>query len=326
MKEPLISFIIPYYNLTEELLDRCIHSILQQEMCTNLYEIWLIDDGSDKSPATFLNKFNQPNIYYYHQENAGPGGARNQGILLAKGRYIQFVDGDDYLLPNSLQHYLPLIEQGKCDLLNFQYVDCKELEPQLVEQTDLTITHTTGISYMLHNNLYAHPYLFIFRKELAIQNQVFFPADLYHEDEVFAPKIYIHAEKVITTNLKVYAYYDREDSITHEKSKRHLIKRFLDIRQVLHILLDYREKLEKDKQKALTRKIDQLTMDFMICVMYELHSYNYLQKQLKFLHELGLYPLANKHYTYKYTLFRYLSSHKLGLRCLNLFVPLLLKL
>jgi glycosyltransferase involved in cell wall biosynthesis len=327
IQTPLISFIIPYYNLSKSLIERCIDSIISQNLDESLYEIWIIDDGSSCSPRNIIQHYSQSNLFYHLQSHSGQGGARNLGMLLARGTYIQFVDGDDYLIENSVQRYIPLLKENKdIDILSFDFLICKDFKPVNIGQSALKTCKTNGIAFMLSNNLPATPCKFVFRKELAIRHQVKFTERIFHEDEEFTPSLYIHAQKVLLTNVMVYAYYTRSGSTTKNRTLRHVYKRLFDMKYVLSMLQDHSKHLKPKEREAFNRKINQLTMDFMIRMMCEHRSFYYLRKQLRKLHKMGLYPLAPKNYTYKYTLFRWLSSNIVGLRFLKLTLPLFVKL
>ena len=94
----LISVIIPIYNI-EKYVERCIKSIINQTY-SNL-EIILVDDGSSDSSPEICDKFANidSRIIVIHKKNGGLSDARNNGLKIAKGNYISFIDGDDYIKP-----------------------------------------------------------------------------------------------------------------------------------------------------------------------------------------------------------------------------------
>lgn len=100
----LISIIVPVYKV-EKYLDRCVQSLINQTY--QEIEIILINDGSpDNCPLMcdkFANEFN--NIRVIHQENAGPSKARNEGIDIANGKFVTFVDSDDFVHPTYLEFF-----------------------------------------------------------------------------------------------------------------------------------------------------------------------------------------------------------------------------
>ena len=102
---PEISIIVPVYKV-EEYLSQCIDSILVQTF-TN-FELLLVDDGSPDRCGEMCEEYAQKDerIRVFHQENAGVSTARNKGLAEAYGKYIVFVDSDDYILPAYLEDCL----------------------------------------------------------------------------------------------------------------------------------------------------------------------------------------------------------------------------
>lgn len=109
--QPLVSFIIPYYNAGST-IQETIDSIFEQTY-TN-YDIWIINDGStDTYSIEKLKEYeNNPKIHLLHQENLGPSSARNKAIDLCSSKYIIPLDSDDLILPNSLELTLPILEKN----------------------------------------------------------------------------------------------------------------------------------------------------------------------------------------------------------------------
>jgi len=91
----LLSIIIPDYNTDINKLMKCINSVLS--ISSNRYEVLLIDDGSDKYVKENINSINNKKLHYFYQNNDGVSSARNLGISYASGKYIMFVDSDDYI-------------------------------------------------------------------------------------------------------------------------------------------------------------------------------------------------------------------------------------
>lgn len=96
MNKPTISVVVPTYN-SEKYIGKCIDSILAQTY--KHWELIIIDDGSQDDTFCILEKYAKEDcrVHIIHQENQGPGIARNTGIAAAKGEYIVFIDSDDYI-------------------------------------------------------------------------------------------------------------------------------------------------------------------------------------------------------------------------------------
>lgn len=104
-----ISVIIPMYNASV-LLRRCLDSILAQEG-NYTYEVLLVDDGSTDDSVDIIKSYNNPHFRLFQQENAGPAKARNRGVQEAKGRYLTFIDADDYWEDTYIDKTVRFLEQ-----------------------------------------------------------------------------------------------------------------------------------------------------------------------------------------------------------------------
>lgn len=110
----LVSIIIPVYN-AEKYIERCLDNILAQDFKD--YEIIIVNDGSTDKSLEICLKYQSNKVKIITQKNGGPSSARNRGIIEAKGKYIRFVDADDYILDNSTQMMINKMEESNADLL-----------------------------------------------------------------------------------------------------------------------------------------------------------------------------------------------------------------
>lgn len=314
IQTPLVSFIVTTYNLPSEYLEVCLKSILQLSLNPKEREIILIDDGSDLSPIADLMDY-QDDIIYVRQRNKGLSMARNKGLQIASGVYIQFVDGDDYLLQTAYEHCLYLARYHDPDIVYFDFTD-KEVEV-------LPYTYTepvSGSAFLHNNNLRGAACGYIFRSSI-LQNLRFTPG-IYHEDEEFTPLLFLKADRIITTTSKAYFYRTRQDSIMHQKeNKRHNLKRLADTELVIMHLQEKAALLSEAERVALNRRIAQLTMDYLYNTILLTRSTRHLEETIQRLQEKGLYPLPDKKYTKKYQLFCKAIRSKVGRKLLVLTLP-----
>lgn len=122
-----VSIIIPLYNL-EKLIGKCIASALAQDLSPEEYEILVIDDGSTDGSLAAAEKAAQghPNVHVYTKPNEGLSRTRNYGTDRAAGRYVMYLDADDYLEPNVLGHLVETMECGGLDMLCFEIAGIDE--------------------------------------------------------------------------------------------------------------------------------------------------------------------------------------------------------
>ena len=147
--QPLISFIITYYNEPIDMLKKCIDSILMLTLNREEREIIVIDDGSDVSPLNLLTDVADQMIYI-RQPNQGLSQARNTGIAMANGQYLQFVDADDSLVSRNYDKCLDFIRFKDADIVLFDFATKEVSSAQLANNEVFS-----GTEYMHNNNLRA---------------------------------------------------------------------------------------------------------------------------------------------------------------------------
>lgn len=310
---PLVSFIVTTYNLPTEYLKECLKSILQLSLNPKEREIILVDDGSAICPLNDLTEY-LADIIYLRQPNQGVSVARNYGITLAKGNFIQFVDGDDYILQSPYEHCLDIMRYHNPDIVTFLYSkgNTGEISYELP-------TPITGTKYLSSINLHGSACSYIFRHSIVGSLQ-FTPGIVYGEDEEFTPQLFLRAERIFKTNAEAYYYRENKDSVSHQLDKE---KVQLRMDNSLEVLLHLQKKLDLipvAERQALNRRIAQLTMDYLYNNIRLKHSLIALNKSIKTLRSHGLYPLPDKDYTKKYVLFRKMISTYIGRLGLLLFI------
>lgn len=314
--KPLVSFIITYYDIPVDMLAECIGSILALSLPKTEREIIVVDDGSENCPLDGLKDYRN-DIIYIRTENCGLSSARNAGIETSKGKYVQFVDGDDALVPTPYEHCLDIIRcDAETDMVLFG--STQKPSPQTVFRNSLP---ENGTSYIRNNNLRATAWGYLFKRSILGELR-FFPGIL-HEDEEFTPQLVLRADKVICTDAKAYLYRKREDSITTKKDMRHILKRLNDTEQVIFRLNDLSGEMPHDRHIALQRRVHQLTMDYIYNIMMLTRSSQQLEKRTRKLRERGLFPLPKHGYTTKYNLFRILTGNRMARNTLLRILPLI---
>ncbi|MDD4535162.1 MAG: glycosyltransferase family 2 protein, partial [Prevotella sp.] len=172
---PLISFVVTTYNLSADMLMECLNSIFSLSLSREEREIILVDDGSDLSPLDEMTDV-RDELIYLRQPNQGLSVARNMGLRCASGKYVQFIDGDDYLIQAPYEHCLDIIRYREADMVLFYETQKKQSEVSFFYDGPVS-----GVAYMHQNNLRASACGYIFRR--AILGSLRFTPGILHEDE-----------------------------------------------------------------------------------------------------------------------------------------------
>ena len=161
----LLSVVIPIYNV-ERTLARCVESVLGQHV--EGMELILVDDGSTDRSALVATRYqNRPHVTLIHKANGGLSDARNEGLYYAKGRYVTFVDSDDYLLPDTYAPLMAMLEaHPEYDILEYSFVRETSCGWKTIKLPEREYTHIGD--YWLGCRGYEHTYAWnkIYRRSL----------------------------------------------------------------------------------------------------------------------------------------------------------------
>lgn len=300
------------------MLCECIDSILALSLRPFEREIIIVDDGSNVSPMNGLMQYGDE-IIYIRQKNSGLSVARNNGIEMAQGEYLQFIDSDDHLIQVPYEHCLDLIRLNVgIDMVMFDFTSTATKETSFKDSEVIT-----GSEYMLKNNIHATAWGYLFKR--ATLSELRFTPGIWHEDEEFTPQLLIRAEHVCTTDAKAYYYYKHKGSITTHNDDESKTKRFNDIRGVLDRLQYLCDRVPQSDRVALQRRVAQLTMDYIYQVIIQQRSQKALNACINELNSKGLFPLPDRDYSQKYIWFRKMTNSRLGRTILLNTLPLLKK-
>ena len=316
--QPLVTFIVTCYNLPLSMLCQCIDSLTALSLSPEEREIIIVDDGSEKSPMEDLKDY-EKDIIYLRKSNGGVSSARNMGIRMATGQYIQFVDGDDWLIKSAYEHCLDLIRNGRTDIVLYDFSLSTEV-PATYEDSE----PQSGSDLMRNENIHGSACTCIFRKNI-LGNLSFTSGITYGEDEEFTPQLLLRADQVIRTTGKAYYYRKHPESAIANKSKEAVERRLNNNLQVIRNLKRMSATMPTSERIALERRVAQLTMDYIYNTIMLTRDGKLLDKQLAELRQEGLFPLPDRNYTTKYKWFRRLTNSKAGLAILKRALPLMNK-
>lgn len=221
---PEISVIIPIYNV-EKFLPRCLDSVLSQTF--NNFELICVNDGSSDNCAAILDKYAQKDsrIKIITQKNQGLSMARNSGFKIATGKYIYFLDSDDFIHPKLLEYAYNLCLKHKADLVGFDFIknktnnDINTFYPELPDISDVDYFITdTPLKYWGKKGtprLSFNVWTKFYKREL-IKDFTFIPK-IHYEDYPFVCSVLSKKPHCVITNLKMYYYTSNPDSISNQK-------------------------------------------------------------------------------------------------------------
>ena len=292
-----LSIIVPVY-LVEAYLRKCVDSLLAQDLSVDDYEIILVDDGSPDGCPAICDEYAllHRNIRVIHQQNRGLSGARNAGIAAASGRYIQFVDSDDYLDPNVLDSLVSKMDSGRLDVLRFDYrnvndnyevIDPNKTPKTYVDYSEDICDGQTFLTERLGFGCYACQ--FIIRRELLTDCR--FKEGIYFEDSEWTPRMLLKAERVASTPVVVYNYLMRRGSITKSTDENKKLKALEDRMSLI-------DSLNGQKQGAGDKRwFDGMISHNALAIISDI-SQNSFDKRKYYIGELrkkGVFPLSKYH-------------------------------
>lgn len=229
--EYILTVIIPVYNV-EKYLNQCVKSVI--ELNRSDVEIILVDDGSTDRSGVYCDVLtdNYRYIRCIHQINKGLSGARNTGIVNAKGRFVMFLDSDDFIVPEIFQNVIGLLKK-------YFEVDCffgdsyYELASDNVLIKGKQNKKIDEGYYCLNDSLKRRlfnttPILWsavksIVKKDFLEKHKIKFNETHIHEDIDWTIKIFLFAEKIYFCKQRWYCYrLEREGSITNTKGLQHI--------------------------------------------------------------------------------------------------------
>lgn len=223
------SFIVPVYN-TEKFLKKCLDSLVNQTYKD--FEIIVVNDGSTDKSSNIISKYQKKykNVIVIDKENEGLSMARNRGVQKSSGKYIIFVDSDDYVSNKLLEEVDKKIDDS--DILRFQIATEDE------EYTKINEYHEEGFESMcgydafkyLSSYHFVEPaWCYVIRRDYYIENKFSFKKDVYHEDFGLIPHVVYKARKVKSIDFIGYYYIQRNGSIMNNNDYKKTVKKAFDM-------------------------------------------------------------------------------------------------
>ena len=230
MEEILLTCIIPVYN-TEHYVLRCLQSIENQHLQSSDYEVLVVDDGSTDGSRAVVERYAQEHhqVKLLVQDNAGVSAARNLALDHARGRFVMFVDSDDYLCDDAVPVLLQRVMDENLDVLSFNYC-CKDVQghelPHTRDDNYATTAVTTGFDFLNSHSMTPYIWRFIIRREFLEEGQWRFdPSLIVCEDGALIARFLLNAGRMAHDDALAYCYVKRADSAMHNTDQDHLRRR-----------------------------------------------------------------------------------------------------
>lgn len=208
----LVSIVVPIYNV-EKYLDKCVESICAQTYAK--LEIILVDDGSPDHCGQMCDVYAKKDsrIKVIHKKNGGLSDARNEGVKQATGKYLLFVDSDDYVAKDLVEKTVSLAEKNECDLILFDYYyvepDAREIRSTIVPENKVLSLEEEPLLLMAATSACAK----LYNREFYTNAECPFPKGIYFEDLATTSILFMKAKRVFYLKEPLYYYVNRENSI-----------------------------------------------------------------------------------------------------------------
>lgn len=203
-----LSIIIPVYNV-EKYLNQCIDSIVVQCDSDDI-ELIVVNDGSPDNSSQIIEKYaiTYPNlIKVVNQTNQGLSMARNNGLEVASGDYVWFVDSDDWLSKNAIQGVLNCIKNNpNVDVFSSLLIKYYEMECRYEYPKDCKASYLSGIDYLQKKLPVGAAQRFIYKRIFLKENNLRFAKGLLHEDAIWGYMMLYKASKIMLIDTPIYIY------------------------------------------------------------------------------------------------------------------------
>lgn len=294
-----LSIIVPIYRV-ERYVERCLRSLEDQDLPKDQYEIIAVDDGTPDRSAEIAERLAKEygNIRVIHKENGGLSSARNAGMPLARGRYIMFVDSDDFVNSNSIRSVLEKAEAQEAELCYFRGKMFPQTESTIGVQPFLLDHIYDGEYAMLHGMHIASAWQCLYLHATLDRLGMQFPEGLNHEDIVFYYQLCPLAKRIIFVDDMVYNYSQEGESITRSSDKAKQEKNQLDCiigkRAILDFLSD--KPISAEMRQHISAAINsELVSIFIMSIVHRKHfNRGFAGRVVKTMRQQRLLPIKGK--------------------------------
>lgn len=256
----ILSIVVPAYNVERE-LEKCIESCLKQDIPQKSYEIIIVNDGATDNTLQVATDIaaKYECVSVVNQKNMGLSGARNTGLKYAKGKYVWFIDSDDYIKPNVLGNMIRQADDNNLDCLFFRLQRVFDDESFRSEVDDYecvqpSVTRNTilsGREAILQGYNPSSVCAILFNVEFLQKHCLQFMLGIYHEDAEFTYRMISKAQRIMFIADAPYLYFTHAGTMTRSKNINSLIKNRVDDITVAQSYLKLAQELRNDSKLSI---------------------------------------------------------------------------
>ena len=303
-----LSIIIPVYNV-EKYIAKCMDSLLDQGLVETDYEIIIVNDGSTDDSLKIAQSYANANdhIVIIDKENAGAGSARNSGLDRAKGKYIYFIDSDDFIISNCLKELLKNCEQYNLDILTFlskSHSDKSQNDKSLFGKKDFSKSFSdnkfspivNGEEYVANVNYRSEVWWFIINREFLKTSGKRFVEGRWLEDVVFTIELILKAKRIAHLHLDVHRYRVTPGSAMNSREAKHYVKIIRDMQKAAIAFDPIIKTLESknsnpDCLERVKTKQNSLVFFSMIRIVKSTLNFDEVKLRMNEMMSINAYPL-----------------------------------
>jgi glycosyltransferase involved in cell wall biosynthesis len=271
MKNNLVSIIIPVYNI-DKYLERCLKSVIDQTY-SNL-EIILVNDGSTDNSLDICHKYQKKDnrIIVIDKKNGGLSSARNIGLEVSKGKYVTFIDSDDWVSTKYIEILYGNIIKNDADISIVDFVKITTAKiNDLESKANITNVCLSSAEFALNHHLPVMACAKLYK--LSLFNNLRFTENIVFEDEDIMYKLFYKSEKIVYSEYIGYFYFQRNQSITAiTRNKNNIIKSS----DSLILIIENKEKFFENKlnltYKFYIDSVGMLSRYYASCFLYPFNS------------------------------------------------------
>lgn len=295
MAELKLTYIVPLYNNAQFVL-RCLNTIVEQGIPVEDYEVIVVDDGSTDGGQDVVDDFSRqnPQVKVIHQSNAGVSAARNRAIQKAQGRYLQFVDADDYLAKGMMAPLLQRAIDLDVEAMEFNYVPVDAEGHAASEQSAGFYPSTmvmTGVEYLTSHDITPYVWRFLIRRDFFLSGNWRFDESLIAcEDGSLIARFLLNASRVAHDVAAPYRYVQHATSAMHNPDPQHLRRRvFSQVDAAASIDKTIRD-FEASSGKKAPVSVAGLRNVYLYFSMTKALTCGLVDEVLQRIRQAGLYP------------------------------------